>query len=74
MHVLLLSRAEEPPPPTECREAYIAADVVERQVEELYRKVQLPPHITERLLTDLQAEVVVRQSATLLNVSSWRSG
>ena len=48
--------------PSGCREAYVAADVIERQVEELYRKVELPPAMTERLLADMEAEVVERQA------------
>ncbi len=49
--------------PSGCREAYVAADVVERQVEELYREVQLPPAMSDRLLADMEAEVIARQSA-----------
>jgi hypothetical protein len=47
--------------PSGCREAYIPADVVERQVEELYRKVQLPAAMIERLVGDMEAEVLARQ-------------
>jgi hypothetical protein len=47
--------------PSGCREAYVPADVIEREVEELYRKVQLPPAMIDRLLTDMEAEVVERE-------------
>jgi hypothetical protein len=50
--------------PSGCREAYVAADVVERQVEELYRKVQLPAAMIERLVGDMEAGVMARQERT----------
>lgn len=48
--------------PSGCREAYVAADVIERQVEELYKRIQLPPHVNECLIADLESEVIARQS------------
>ena len=47
--------------PTGCREAYIPAEKLERQVEELYDRVQLPPAWAERLRGSLEAEIIARQ-------------
>ena len=47
--------------PTGCREAYIPAEKLERQVEELYHRVQLPAAWAERLRGSLEAEIIARQ-------------
>jgi site-specific DNA recombinase len=46
--------------PTGCREKYVAADVVERQVEELYQRIQLPASWVTRLREELQTEMTTR--------------
>lgn len=47
--------------PTGCREAFVPADVLERQVEELYQRVQLPDAWKEKLRVYLEQEVIARQ-------------
>ncbi len=47
--------------PTGCREPYVPADVLETQVEELYRKVQLPKSWLARLREELEGEITSRQ-------------
>ena len=47
--------------PTGCREAYIPADGLERQVEELYQRVQLPPAWAKRLRAMIEDEIIARQ-------------
>jgi len=47
--------------PTGCKEAYVAAEKLERQVEELYQRVQLPPEWAMRLRSSMEAEIVARQ-------------
>jgi len=43
---------------TGCREAYVAADKLEQQVENLYRQVQLPTQLAAELREELEAEFV----------------
>jgi hypothetical protein len=47
--------------PTGCREAYVPAESLEAQVEELYRGVELPPAWLEGLHEALEAEISARQ-------------
>lgn len=47
--------------PTGCKEAYVAAEKFERQVEELYQRVQLPPEWAKRLRASMEAEIIARQ-------------
>lgn len=47
--------------PTGCRESYIAAEMLERQVEDLYDRVQLPPEWADRLRFSMEAEITARQ-------------
>ncbi|MDA8039375.1 MAG: recombinase family protein [Actinomycetota bacterium] len=46
-----------------CREAYLAADDLESQVEDLYRRIQLPESWAERLREEMAAEIEERQTA-----------
>ena len=46
-----------------CREPYIAADDLEAQVEDLYRRIQLPESWAERLREEIAAEITERQAA-----------
>jgi site-specific DNA recombinase len=48
--------------PTGCQEKYIAADALERQVEELYERIQLPTSWVTRLREELQTEMTTRSS------------
>ncbi len=43
---------------TECTQPYLLADQAEKLMEELYRTVQLPPELLNRLEGELQAEIV----------------
>jgi site-specific DNA recombinase len=47
---------------TGCTQPYLMADQAENLVEELYRRVQLPPELVERLEQELQDEIVERQA------------
>jgi hypothetical protein len=47
--------------PTGCKEAYVAAEKLERQVEELYTRVQLPPEWAKCLRSSMEAEIIARQ-------------
>ena len=47
---------------TGCRQRYLDARVAERLVEDLYRRVQLPPSWVSRLTKELESEVVERQA------------
>jgi len=47
--------------PTGCRERYVAAADLERQVEELYAKIQLSPGMAQDLWAALEAELVEQQ-------------
>jgi len=46
-----------------CREPYVAADDLEAQVEDLYRRIQLPESRAERLREGMAVEIEERQSA-----------
>jgi len=46
-----------------CREPYVAADDLEAQVEDLYRRIQLPESWAERLREGMAVEIEERQSA-----------
>jgi site-specific DNA recombinase len=46
-----------------CREAYVAADDLEAQVEDLYRRIQLPESWAERLREEIAAEITERQQS-----------
>ena len=46
-----------------CREPYVAADDLEAQVEDLYRRIQLPESWAERLREEMAAEIEERQTA-----------
>jgi len=46
-----------------CREPYVAADDLEAQVEDLYRRIQLPESWAERLREEMAAEITERQAA-----------
>jgi hypothetical protein len=45
-----------------CRQPYILARDAEARVEDLYRKIQLPPSWASRLTEELDAEIVERQA------------
>jgi site-specific DNA recombinase len=47
---------------TGCRQPYILAGDTEALVEDLYRRIQLPPSWVSRLAEELEAEIVERQS------------
>jgi DNA invertase Pin-like site-specific DNA recombinase len=47
--------------PTGCKEAYIPAEKLERQVEELYQRVQLPKKWAARLRGSIEEEIIARQ-------------
>ena len=47
--------------PTGCRERYVAAADLERQVEELYAKIQLSPGMAQDLHAAVEAELVEQQ-------------
>jgi site-specific DNA recombinase len=47
---------------TGCRQPYILAGDAEALVEELYRKIQLPPSWVQRITEELEAEIVERQA------------
>src|SRR5207245_2774388 len=47
---------------TGCREPYVLAGDTEALVEDLYRRVQLPPSWTEKLAEELETEIVERQA------------
>ena len=44
-----------------CREAYVAVDELERQVEALYERIQLRPDMAERLNGWLESELIARE-------------
>ncbi len=46
-----------------CREPYVAADDLEAQIEDLYRRIQLPELWAERLREEMPAEVEERRAA-----------
>ncbi len=46
-----------------CREPYVAADDLEAQVEDLYRRIQLPEAWAERLREEMAAEITERQQS-----------
>ncbi len=46
-----------------CREPYVAADDLEAQVEDLYRRIQLPTSWAKRLREEMAAEITERQAA-----------
>ncbi|MHB1987904.1 MAG: recombinase zinc ribbon domain-containing protein [Acidimicrobiales bacterium] len=46
-----------------CREPYLVADDLEAQVEDLYRRIQLPESWAERLREEMAAEIEERQTA-----------
>ena len=46
-----------------CREPYVAADDLEAQVEDLYRRIQLPESWAERLREEMAAEITERQQS-----------
>jgi site-specific DNA recombinase len=50
------------PARTGCRQPYVLAGDAEALVEELYRRVQLPPSWVTRLIEELDAEIVDRQA------------
>jgi site-specific DNA recombinase len=47
---------------TGCREPYVLASDVEELVEDLYRRVQLPPSWVNKLMEELEAEIAERQA------------
>jgi site-specific DNA recombinase len=47
---------------TGCRQPYILAGDAEALVEDLYRRIQLPPSWVSRLTEELEAEIVERQA------------
>jgi len=47
---------------TGCRQPYVLACDAEALVEDLYRRIQLPPSWVERLTEELEAEIVERQA------------
>jgi site-specific DNA recombinase len=47
---------------TGCRQPYVLAGDAEALVEDLYRRVQLPPSWVHRLTEELEAEIVERQA------------
>lgn len=47
---------------TGCSQKYVMAIDAEKMVEDLYRRVQLPPEWVKRLEEELEAEIVERQS------------
>jgi site-specific DNA recombinase len=47
---------------TGCTQPYLMVDQAEQMVESLYRTVQLPPELVERLEQELEGEIVERQS------------
>ena len=47
---------------TGCRQPYILAGDAEALVEDLYRRIQLPPSWVQRLIEELEAEIVDRQA------------
>ncbi len=49
------------PARTGCRQPYILAGDAEALVEDLYRRIQLPPSWVSRLTEELEAEIVERQ-------------
>ncbi len=50
------------PARTGCRQPYILAGDAEALVEDLYRRIQLPPSWVSRLTEELEAEIVERQA------------
>ncbi len=56
--------------PTGCREKYISADVLERQVDELYERIQLPESWVTRLREELQTEMATRSSRNAMERTS----
>jgi hypothetical protein len=54
--VLLLPGHEDRKNPTGYRERFVPADVLERQAEELYECIQLPPDWVQRLHEEMRAE------------------
>jgi site-specific DNA recombinase len=50
---------------TDCREAYVPADLLETAVERLYEQVQLPPDWLAGLRAALDAEITSRQDRTI---------
>jgi site-specific DNA recombinase len=47
--------------PTGCRERFVPADVLERQVEEFYERIQLPAEWVQRLHEEMHAETIALQ-------------
>ncbi|MGH2573731.1 MAG: recombinase family protein [Actinomycetota bacterium] len=47
-----------------CHEPYVLAGVADALVEDLYRRVQLPPSWVKQLTEELEAEIVDRQAET----------
>lgn len=50
------------PARTGCRQPYVLAADAEALVEDLYRRIQLPPSRVSRLTEELEAEIVERQA------------
>ncbi|MCA1841232.1 MAG: recombinase family protein [Actinomycetota bacterium] len=48
---------------TGCQQPYVMACDAERAVEDLYKRIQLPPGAIDRLTKQLEAEIVDRQSS-----------
>ena len=46
-----------------CRERYVATADLEAQIEELYRRIQLPEPWAERLREEMATEMTERQAA-----------
>ena len=46
-----------------CRERYVSAEDLEDQVEDLYKRIQLPTAWADRLREEMQAEIIDRQAA-----------
>jgi hypothetical protein len=47
---------------TGCRQPYVLAADAEALVEELYRRIELPPSWVDRLTEELEAEIIERQA------------
>ncbi len=48
--------------PTGCREPHTPVDTLERQVEAMYQRIELPAEWVEQLQAEMEAEVISRQS------------
>jgi DNA invertase Pin-like site-specific DNA recombinase len=55
-----------------CNETYTKAAILEAQVEELYRSIQLPEQLLERLRRDLKTEVESREASRIRTLSLLR--